>query len=50
MMIMFPKGNIPFDLTRVQRLFHTLHQVCHLSLYEKLNLETALYNAISSTL
>ena len=50
MTVMSSEGNIPFDLPRVQSLFHALHRVYHLSLYKKLNLETALQNAISSTL
>ena len=47
---MSSEGNMPFDLTRVQRMCHALKRVSHLSLYKKLNLEKALHNAISSTL
>ena len=46
---MSPEGNIPFDLTRVQRLFLASHRVYHPLPYEKQNLETASKNAISST-
>ena len=38
MIIMFPKGNIPFILTKVKRLFHGVHWVWHLTLNEKQNL------------
>ena len=48
MIIISPKGNIPFDLTRIQRSLHALHKVCYLSLYKKQNFEAASYNAISS--
>ena len=50
MIIMSPEGNIPHDLTKVQRLFHALHRVYHLSLDERPNLETASNKAISSGL
>ena len=46
---MFPKGDILFNLIRVQRLFSISHQILHLSLCEKQNFKTASNKTISST-